>query len=138
MAAPGLRRPPPQVGVSPPVVSAAEPTGQEPLSGGVKSILVSPAYAAAFLQAVLPQLSAFAADTGLRLPLPLTTNSLDLSRYYCGLLESQPIAQVFLRNGDRFNYEHGRVTAFLRPRRLPQVPRTRQARGLPREGGHDH
>lgn len=112
LAGPGLQRPTPHIDVSPPLVPAAQSAGQAQLSGGTRTEPVSPQYAAAFLQATLPQCSAFAAQIELHLPLPLTTNSVDSLRYYCGLLEKQPIAQIYLRNGDRFNYEHGRVTAF--------------------------
>jgi hypothetical protein len=73
---------------------------------------VKPAYSRAFLNAILPQMSDFAAKVGLGLPLPLTTNDVDAQRYFCALFDRQPIAQVFLKNGDRFNYEHGHVAAF--------------------------
>jgi hypothetical protein len=106
-----LRRPSPKVNVSPPALLATQPH-QKGLSGGRKTEPVSPHYAAAFLEAILPQLSDFSAKVGLRLPLPLTTNDVELSQYHCRLLDGRPMAQLYLKNGDRFNYEHGRVTAF--------------------------
>jgi hypothetical protein len=82
------------------------------LSGGRKTEPVNPQYAAAFLEAILPQFSEFSAKVGLQLPLPLTTNDVELSQYHCRLLDGRPMAQFYLKNGDRFNYDHGRVTAF--------------------------
>lgn len=110
LAGPALRRPSPTVAVSPPVIQ--RPPRKKELSGGMKTDAVGIAYATAFLEAILPQISTFAADVGLRQPEALTTNVLDLSQYYCGLLDGQPIAQLVLTNGDRFNYDHGRVVAF--------------------------
>jgi len=102
-----------------PVVSLPEqelpkaPT-EEPtkLAGGIKNEPVSQEYAAAFLRAILPEISDFAKTVRLPFQSPFTTNDVDLPRYYCGLLHGKPIAQIYLRNGDRFNYEHGRVVAF--------------------------
>lgn len=111
LASQNLRRPPPKVNVSPPPVPAPQPHQKE-LSGGRQTDAVSPQYAAAFLEAILPQLSDFAAKVGLQLPPLLTTNDVDLSQYHCRLLDGQPMAQLYLKNGDRFNYNHGRVTDF--------------------------
>jgi len=106
------RRPSPKIDVIPPLLREDRSDEQKQLSGGMKTEPVSPAYSAAFLEAVLPQLSDFAAKVGLPLRVPLTTDDVDSSRYFCGLLQGKPIAQLFLRNGDRFNYEHGHVVAF--------------------------
>jgi hypothetical protein len=111
LAGQNLHRPPPKVDVSPPALLVAQPH-QKGLSGGRKTDAVSRQYAAAFLEAIVPQVSDFAAKVGLQLRLPLTTNDVDLSQYHCRLLDGQPMAQLYLTNGDRFNYSHGRVTDF--------------------------
>jgi hypothetical protein len=108
---PATRRPSPKVDVSPPLLDP-DAAKEQPLSGGIQTQPANPAYAAAFLEAILPQLSDFAAKAGLPLELPLTTNQVDLSRYHCRALAGQPIVQLFLKNGDRFNYGHGHVTDF--------------------------
>ena len=110
LAGPALRRPSPKIAVTPPVIQ--RPPRKKELSGGMKTDSVGTAYATAFLEAILPQISNFAADVGLQQSQALSTNVLDLSQYYCGLLDGQPIAQLVLTNGDRFNYDHGRVVAF--------------------------
>lgn len=110
LAGPAVRRPSPKVAVSPPVISQS-PRKKE-LSGGMKTDAVGTAYATAFLEAILPQIATFSTDLGLKQYQALSTNVLDLSKYYCGLLDGQPIAQLVLTNGDRFNYDHGRVVAF--------------------------
>ena len=111
LAGRNLRRTPPQVSVSPPALAASQ-QHQKGLSGGRKTAAVSPQYAAAFLGAILPQLSEFAGKVGLQLRLPLGTNDVDLSQYHCRLLDGQPMAQLYLMNGDRFYYNHGRVSDY--------------------------
>lgn len=105
-------RPGPKVDVSPPLLRRQDQRATNDLSGGIHTRAVSPGYAAAFLEAILPQLSAFASAIKLPAPLPVRTNQLDLSRYTCRELDGQPMAQVYLTNGDRFNYQHGHVAAF--------------------------
>jgi hypothetical protein len=73
---------------------------------------VSPAYATAFLNAILPKISDFVAGAGLEVSTPISTNAVDESRYACRMVEGSPYAQVYLTNGDRFNFEHGHVVAF--------------------------
>jgi len=111
IASPVTRGASPKVDVSPPLLRP--PTAEQQLAGeGFKTGPVNPAYSTAFLEAILPQLSDFAAKIGLLTDLPLGTDKVDLSRYHCRVFEGQPMAQLFLKNGDRFNYGHGHVTAF--------------------------
>jgi hypothetical protein len=111
MSGPNLHRPSPKVDVVPPLVARRAPE-KSGLSGGRKTASLSSSYSAAFLEAILPQLSDFAAKVELPLRLPITTNDVDLAQYRCRLLDGQPMAQLFLKNGDRFNYDHGRVAAY--------------------------
>ena len=106
------RRPSPKVDVVPPLMNVAQPERHQQLVGGMKTLPVSAAYSVAFLNAILPQLSDFAVKVRLSLSLPITTNDIDLAHYHCRMLAGLPIAQVVLKNGDRFNYEHGHITAF--------------------------
>lgn len=111
ISSPATRRPSPKVAISPPLLHESPPAKKQ-YSGGIQTAPVNPAYAALFLEAILPQLSDFAARIGLPISLPLTTNQVDLSQYHCRVLQGQPMAQLFLKNGDRFNYQHGHVTDF--------------------------
>jgi hypothetical protein len=108
-----VSRPQPNVEVKPPLLARGPHPERKLLpSEGRKTDPASPAYSATFLSAILPQISDFAAKLKLDLRLPLTTNDVDLPRYFCGILEDRPTAQLFLKNGDRFNYLHGHVAAF--------------------------
>ncbi len=91
---------------------------------GEKTAKVSEAYSQAFLKAILPQLSDFVAKVGLDITLPITTNRIILSNYVCRLLHGQPIAQLYLTNGDRFNYEQGHVKAFYAHDAMDKFPET--------------
>ncbi len=97
----------PKVNVTPPSLPK---TSQR--SRGTDTAAVDDAYAKAFLDAILPQVSEFIIHTGLKLPIPLTTNQIVMTNYICRMLDSQPIAQLYLTNGDRFNYGDGYVTAY--------------------------
>ena len=104
------RRPSPVVNVIPPLL---QPKATKPkLMGGQQTTPVTGASARAFLNAILPQLSDFADKAGLNLPLPITTNQVVNSNYHCWILEGQPMAQLYLTNGDRFNYGRGGVSSF--------------------------
>jgi|SRR5665213_98700 len=98
------RRPSPKVDVVPPLLHP-KITSVNPL--GTPTSPVSKIYAVAFLNAILPQLSDFIAKAGLNIPIPVTTNQLIATNYICRILEGRPIAQLYLTNGDRFNYEKG-------------------------------
>ncbi len=103
------RRPDPKLAVRPPIVELAPKS--QPV-GGTKLEPVSPAYALAFLEAILPQASDFVTKAGLNVQLPLTTNDVVAQSYVCGLIEGDPKAFFYLKTGDRFVYSHGRVTEF--------------------------
>jgi len=98
-----LVRPPP------PVERVQE---SQPQAEGRKIVRPSKPYAAAFLEAILPQLSDFVVKVGIPIQVPLTTNDVDMSQYLCVTDQGQPTAQVYLKNGDRFNYRHGSVVGF--------------------------
>jgi hypothetical protein len=102
----------PKVDVSAPVLQRARQSSPNDLSGGIKTEPVSSSYATALLQAILPELSDFASNIKLPMSLPLTTNQVDLRRYTCRALNGQVFAQIYLTNGDRFNYQHNHVAAF--------------------------
>jgi hypothetical protein len=106
------KRPGPVISVPEQELPKAPKEEPSKLVGGIKNEPVSQEYASAFLQAILPQVSDFAKTAGLPFKLPLSTNDVDLPRYYCGLLEGKPTAQIYLKNGDRVNYQHGRVVAY--------------------------
>lgn len=105
-------RPDPKVDVSPPVLRRSGQNSSNDMSGGFKTEVVSTEYAAAFLEAIIPQLSEFASKIKLPILLPLRTNQVELSKYICRSLNNKPIAQIYLTNGDRFNYQNGHVAAF--------------------------
>ena len=73
---------------------------------------VSQAYSNAFLNAILPQCSAYIETTGFRTRVPITVNDVDMSRYVCGFADNDPVAFLDLKTGERFVYRHGQVIAF--------------------------
>lgn len=104
------RRPPPKVTVAPERVHQAQPTPK--LTGGTKTEPVSSDYSNAFLRSILPQLSDFTVKAGLQIHVPVTADQVVASNYICRILDGQPMAQLYLTNGDRFNYRDGYVSAF--------------------------
>jgi hypothetical protein len=107
---PAAWRPDVQVAVHPPVI--AGPPQAQPYGGGTRVYPVSPAYARAFLAAILPQVSDYAKKAGLEVKVPITRQDVDLPHYECGLVTGLPYACLFLKTGDRFWVEHGQVTDF--------------------------
>jgi len=105
------QRPGPKVDVEPPLRDGANRSALR-ADEGRPTAPVSKAFADAFLVAILPQVSEFILKAGLSIPTPLTTNQVDMSQVFCSTYRGQPLAQVYLSNGDRFNYEHGYVHAF--------------------------
>ncbi len=103
------RRPSPKVDVVPPLLHPKVPQKN---SSGTDTATVNDTYAKAFLEAILPQTSDFIIKTGLKLPTPVTINQLVMTNYICRMLNNQPIAQLYLTNGDRFNYRDGYVSAY--------------------------
>jgi hypothetical protein len=115
------RRPSPKVDVVPAIVT------QPPASNnrhGSPTQPVNPAYAKAFLDSILPQLSEFIANAGLNNSVPHVTNSSVVTNYICRIADGQPIAQLYLTNGDRFNYEHGHFDAFYAHDAMDKFPET--------------
>ena len=105
------QRPSPKVDVEPaPLRKAEQPQLRQ--DEGRKTESINSAYAEAFLNAILPQVSEFIIKAGLSIATPLTTNDVDISQYICTLDRGNPNAQLYLKSGDRFNYTHGHVTAF--------------------------
>ena len=102
--------PNPRVGVQPPPVQG-QPKGPHLMQAGHAS-WASKEYASAMLTNVLPMISDFIAKAGLTVKTPVTTNDVDPSRYTCVIDQGNPVIQLYLKNGDRFNYTHGHVTAF--------------------------
>lgn len=113
------RRPSPEVDVVPPLL---HPKAPQKLSGGMDTAPVSEADARVFLNAILPQLSDFIIKSGLNLPTPVTTNQLGMTNYICRIFKGQPIAQLYLTNGDRFNYEEGYFDAFYAHDAMDKFP----------------
>jgi hypothetical protein len=115
------RRPSPKVDVVPPLL---QPKAPQKMSGGTDTAAVSDDYAKAFLNAILPQLSDFIVKAGLNLPTPVTTNQLAMTNCICRILNGQPIAQLYLTNGDRFNYQQGYFDAFYAHDAMDKFPET--------------
>ena len=84
---------------------------------------VNTTYAAAFLKAILPQLSEFIAKAGLTNCVSVTDQS-GVTNYICRISDGQPIAQLYLTNGDRFNYAHGHFDAFYAHDAMDKFPDT--------------
>ena len=105
------QRPGPKIDVEPPLLKRSNPAGPPPAEGR-NTEPVSKEFSDAFLAAILPQVSEFILKAGLSIPTPLTTNRVDLSQLYCAIYQGQLTAQLYLTNGDRFNYEHGHVVVF--------------------------
>jgi hypothetical protein len=106
----------PKVDVVPLLLNPPSAAGDRPRQtldgGGIKTDLVSPAYAKAFLQWVLPRFSDYAARACLPVRVPITIEDVDISQYQCWSESGRPAAQVILKNGDRFNFENGHVSGF--------------------------
>jgi hypothetical protein len=104
------RRPDLKLDVHPPV---ATPPPKSQLVGGAKVYPVSQAYAHAFLDAILPQLSDFVKKSGVDVKIPITANDVDMPHFDCEWEATQTVAVfLYLKTGDRFVYRHGRVIEF--------------------------
>jgi len=102
------QRPGLKVGIEPPLLKSSDaPSTERP-----KAFWINKEYALAALKAALPQFSEFVTNANLSIKIPLTLEDMDLTRYSCVSDGGIPTFQVYLKNGDRFNYSHGRVTAF--------------------------
>lgn len=106
----GQKRPDPKIDVHPPVIA---PPPKSQLVGGAKVYPVSQAYARAFLEAILPQLSDFVKKSGVDVKIPITVSDVDMQHYDCEWEATQTVAVfMYLKTGDRFVYRHGRVIEF--------------------------
>lgn len=98
-----------------PVVMGTGPTSA-PVGIGRPVTPVSREYAVAFLKDILPQLADFIKKAGVIVGTPITIDEVDmakyLAKYNCGIVEGDPCAFVDLKDGSRFHYSHGQVTAF--------------------------
>jgi hypothetical protein len=104
-------RPSPKVDVQPPVVKSSPPKSDMPPPSS-KIIWPSKEFKLAFLNAILPQITEFAPKARLAVKMPVTTNDVDFSKFTCVIDQGNVAVQLYLNNGDRFNYEHGHVEAF--------------------------
>ncbi len=104
------RAPNPPVAVKPPVIPTQAKRSN--LIQGSQSSWASKEYASAMLTNVVPLISEFAAQTKIPVNTPITTNDIDRSRYTCVIDQSGPVVQLYLKNGDRFNFDHGHVVGF--------------------------
>jgi len=117
------KRPSPQVDVVPALVhpkSSSNELHKAPTQP------VNASYAAAFVNAILPQLSEFITMADLKNCVPVTNLSV-VTNYICRISDNQPIAQLYLMNGDRFNYEHGHFEAFYAHDAMDKFPETGKA-----------
>lgn len=106
---PATFRESPKVDVTAPVVSSS---AQAQYRGGRPMLSVSQAYSKAFLTAILPQCSEYIKKAGFAVPIPITTNDVNISRYICSIVDNDPMAVIDLKSGARFVYRHGQVIAF--------------------------
>ncbi|MGH7989133.1 MAG: hypothetical protein ACREDS_02920 [Limisphaerales bacterium] len=107
-----------KLNVHPPVIYEMFKEGSHgtPIGPGRKVTPVTPAYAEAFLKAILPQLSDFVRKGSLPIKAPVSMNDVDmtkyLAKYNCGIVEGDPMAYIDTKAGVRFVYSHGQVIAF--------------------------
>jgi hypothetical protein len=103
-----------KVNVSPFVIGGGP--ASMPVGPGRKITPVTPAYAKAFLTAILPQLSDFVKKGNLTVEAPTSVKDVDMARYLekynCGVVEGDPRAYIDMKTGTRFLYSHGQVIAF--------------------------
>jgi len=108
IASTAAQRPNLRVDVEPPLLKSEEAQSTD----RPKAFWVNKEYALAALRAVLPQFAELVTNANIPIKIPITPDDVDLSRYRCVSDEGILTLQVYLKNGDRFNYSHGRVTAF--------------------------
>lgn len=109
------------------VTRPPSPNAKPKLEGGQPTLPVSDAYARAFLNDILPQLSDFISAAGLNIPTPVTTNQIVATNYACRIFQGQPLVQLYLTNGDRFNYQQGHFDAFYAHDAMDIFPDTGRA-----------
>ena len=106
-------RPDPQIDVKPTIIGKAAQT--VPVGPGRRMYRVNKEYSDAFLAAILPQCSDYIKATGFHIPIPITTNDVDMSKYEFGIVDNDPNVFMDLKNTARFVYSHGQVIAFYAP-----------------------
>ena len=98
-----------------PIVTGSGPSAM-PAGVGRPITPVNQEYAMSFLKAILPQIANFAKTADLKVAHPISIHEVDmekyLAKYNCGLVEGDPRAFVDFKDGSRFYYSHGQVTAF--------------------------
>ena len=104
--------PDPQLSVHPRVIQQGP---RSELVGGTKINNPGQAYSLAFLKAILPQVSEFVQNAGLPVNTPITMNDVDMSHYTCGITHTEPFAEIYLKTGPCFHYNHGQVTVYNAP-----------------------
>jgi hypothetical protein len=110
ISSPESRRPSPKIGIE--SQALVPPTAPKIPQNNSVGAWASKEYALAALQVVLPEISNFITNIGLAVPVPATTNDVDMARYTCVIENNNPVIQLYLKNGDRFNYLHGHVAAY--------------------------
>lgn len=90
-----------------------------PIGVGRPITPVSQEYAKAFLYAILPQLTDYVLKAGFAVKTPISVKDVDmtkyLAKYSCGIVEGDPMAEIYLKTGEKFNYSHGQVIALYMP-----------------------
>jgi len=114
---PNTYRPDPKLNAQPPAIGQiGNGPGGTPIGPGRKVTPVSPAFARAFLTAILPQLSDFVKKGNLAAKSPASAKDVDMTRYLakynCGIVEDDPCAFIDMKTEDKFIYSHGQVIAF--------------------------
>lgn len=111
---PNTFQPDPKLNVKPTITE--EGPRSMPIGPGRKITPVNAEYAKQFLTSILPQISEFVKTAGVAVKAPISSNDVDmlqyLSKYNCGIVDNDTMAQVDLKTGDRFVYRHGQVVAF--------------------------
>ncbi len=110
MVSPRTIRLDPKVDVVPPLL---RPKAESAPSKNVPRLTwPTNAFTESLLHALLPEMSEYASKAHLMLSLPLTIRDVDLSRSLCVTNDGDIHVQLYLQNGDRFNYSFGHIRAF--------------------------
>jgi hypothetical protein len=110
MVAPQTTRPSPKVDIVPPSLRRKpEATAS---ANAPRLTWPTNAFTQSLLHTLLPEMSDYVSKARLDISLPLTIHDVDLSRSLCVTNDGDIHMQLYLRNGDRFNYSFGHVRAF--------------------------
>lgn len=110
MVAPRTSRSAPKVDIVPPLLHP-KPEATSP-EDGPRLKWPTNAFTESLLQTLLPEMSDYVAKARLNLSLPLTIHDVDLSQSLCVTNDGDIHVQLYLQNGDRFNYSFGHIRAF--------------------------